>query len=367
MNILYLTSVNFDEKKYKGVVNKIGYQIEGFKKNGATVTHYNFDPVKNTFLRKVLRRVSIFASNSYIKSNIDLDMKKYDVVYVRYTLSDYHLIKLFKNIKATNPKIKLVLEIPTYPYEAEYKDNKKFMFVLRDKLFRKQLNKYVDKISTFSNHDEIFGCKTINISNGIDLDVIKLRNKIEIEESVNILAVANISFWHGYDRAIKGIYDYKKEFPKGRKVKFYLVGLGEEEAKLKKIVEELNLSAEVEFLGYKTGKELDDVFAKAHIGIDHLGLHRKDMKELSSLKSKEYCARGIPFILSHHDKDFVDFKYVMDVVPTEENLNIKSVVDFTESIYAEESFDISMRDYAGNFAWEKITKDIIRGIMSVED
>lgn len=357
MKLLYLTSVNFQEKKYQGVINKINYQIKGFKKNNIDVTHYNFDAVNNNTIKKILRRISIFASNSYINSNIELNFQEYDFVYIRYTLSDYKFIKLLKKIKERKKDIKIIVEIPTYPYIDEYKNNKK-MFLLRDSIFKKYLKKYVYRISTFSSDSEIYGCKTININNGIDLEEILLQKKPEFKNELNIIAVANISFWHGYDRLIKGIAKYNKLNPK-IKVNFNIVGNGAEEKKLKELVKDLNLEENIKFLGYKSGKDLDEEFNKNHLAVDHLGLHRKNLKELSSLKSKEYAARGIPFILSHKDKAFDKFKYLYLEEANEKEANVEEIVKFFLEIKEDENYGEKIREYSNRFTWTKITKDII--------
>lgn len=45
-----------------------------------------------------------------------------------------------------------------------------------DQLFRNRLYKQMDAMVTFSDAKEIFGQRTINISNGVDFDSIPLHN-----------------------------------------------------------------------------------------------------------------------------------------------------------------------------------------------
>lgn len=75
--------------------------------------------------------------------------------------------------------MKIILEIPTYPYDGEKINHtgiKKKKYWI-EKKYRKSLYKYVDRVVTFSEDDEIFGIKTIKISNGIDLETISLIKK----------------------------------------------------------------------------------------------------------------------------------------------------------------------------------------------
>ena len=97
----------------------------------------------------------------------------------RYFYSSPWFISYLKFLKKIN--LKVILEIPTYPYDGEVKDN---FFTKWDKKYRKELHKYVDKGVTYSNDKKIWGITCINISNGIDLDEIKLRNKKEIKNKI---------------------------------------------------------------------------------------------------------------------------------------------------------------------------------------
>ena len=108
--------------------------------------------------------------------------------------------------------------------------------------------------------------------------------------------MANLSFWHGYDRMIKGLYNYyqnNNNFP----VFLKFIGDGPEKQKLMFLVEKLKLQQYVSFKGKVDGKELDVHFDGMHIGIDVLGMFRRGFNESSSLKAREYCARGIPLFL----------------------------------------------------------------------
>ena len=72
-----------------------------------------------------------------------------------------------------NMNIRTVIEIPTYPYEAEGRTSLRGRVIqVLDKIFRKKLKKYVDRIVTYSDDKMIFGIKTINTINGIFINII---------------------------------------------------------------------------------------------------------------------------------------------------------------------------------------------------
>ena len=97
--------------------------------------------------------------------------------------------------------IKIAMEIPTYPYDSEYKG---FPFFTRcglqiDRLFRKTLAKRVNGIVTFSDEKTIFGQRTVRISNGVDFDTVPLRKTINNNSSptLHLIGVAEVHYWHG--------------------------------------------------------------------------------------------------------------------------------------------------------------------------
>lgn len=48
---------------------------------------------------------------------------------------------------------------------------------------------------------------------------------------------------------------------------------------------------------------MDALLARAHLGISTLALHRKGMTSACPLKSREYAARGLPFVYAYDDAD----------------------------------------------------------------
>lgn len=58
-------------------------------------------------------------------------------------------------------------EIPTYPYDMEHKGISSIFVLFIDKIYRKKLHKYVDRIVTLTDDEKIFNCKTLKITNWI--------------------------------------------------------------------------------------------------------------------------------------------------------------------------------------------------------
>lgn len=320
-----------------------------------------------------LRKLRSYFRFLYFYNIIDLIQNKYNIhiTYFRATIPFRPFIKSIKRGKKR--QIINVLEYPTYPYEDEFK--KTFGNIKYNLIWKKGLNRIenlVDLIVGISaSNKKILNNeqnKVIIISNGIDIENIKIKSKVKMSDKkkvINLLSVAYINFWHGFDRIIKGMYEYYKNNPK-IKVYYHCIGEGNELENIKKLVKDLNIENYVIFHGIKTGKELDELFDIADIGIGSLGNHRKGIYFESALKNREYCARGLPFILSSKDTDFPDtIKFVRYIPNNDEPVNINEVINFYKEIknmnYIEE-----MRKYAeDNLSWEVKMKPVIEKINNI--
>jgi hypothetical protein len=78
------------------------------------------------------------------------------------------------------------------------------------------------------------------------------------------------------------------------------------------------------------------------------------MSQGSSLKVREYCSRGIPFILSNEDPDFPEsFEYCLHVEPTEDAIDMEMVVSFAHKVCKDPDHPLKMREYAEeNLDWD---------------
>ena len=230
-----------------------------------------------------------------------------------------------------------------------------------DKKYRSELYKYVDKIVTYSKDKEIFGIPCINISNGIDLNEVKLVNKIERNDNKIIFTiVSNCSFWHGIDRFLYSFLEYEKK-NSDNNIVFNIVGEGSETPKLKKIVEDNPLlKGCVIFHGFKSGKELDEIYNQTDIGIGSLGIHRiKGLKEVQPLKNREYCAKGLPFVIGFTDSDFKDKDFVYSVSNDDENFDVEKMIEWYKNL---KTTPEEMREYSKKFSWDIQMKKVIDNI-----
>jgi len=371
--ILFLIYHGFSD--YSGITKKIQYQVKGLRELGYDVRLCTYDFDKDGHRVRYIDGEPI---EDYGKGNIaGLKSKyKYDsiVEYVRknhinfvYARS-YHnanpfTIRMFREFEKMG--VKSVIEVPTYPYDQEYdgSDLKSKVELQTDKLFRRSLAKHTDAIVTFSNAKEIFGQRVINISNGIDFDAMPLRHHTKSEGEVNFLAVAEVHYWHGFDRFIAGIGEYYKNGGK-RKLKFHIVG-GINPIDLERnshapgfdeLVRQYGIRDNIIYHGTKFGDELNKFFDMADFAVGSLARHRSGITDIKTLKNREYAVRGIPFIYSETDDDFEKMPYILKAPADETPIDIEKVLQFYDSLTITPE---EIRSTVGFLSWKNQMKRVI--------
>lgn len=351
--ILFLTFYNIDESE--GIWKKIESQVEAMRNIGFSVDFFYMDSGDIIYSNGVgLEKINPTFKHKYffyynVKEYLRLNKKEYDFVYVRKPHGGLFSLSLPALLKYTTHS-QNIMEIPTYPYSNEIKTLKlkvsEMFFTISRLLYMKRLNRIV----YFGKPvDKIWGVNAVGLSNGIDINKIRMTDRIAKEnKEFTIVAVANLSFWHGYDRLIYGL----KEYNGMRQVVCNIVGdLEPEYSRLREVAKECGVLDRVNFLGRLSGKDLDEIFSKADVCVDAVGRHRSGNDYNSSIKSKEYCARGLPFIKSHIDSAFDRNEFVYQAQAEDTPLNINDIITWRESL--ENGFEERERRFAEeNLTWE---------------
>lgn len=366
MKVLFLVFHGF--QAYNGISKKIRYQIDAMKSCGADVRtcYYEVQPnghrqwlvndeviadLGTGIVAKLKKRIDFSPIVQYVKrENIEF-------IYIR---SDHNAnpftIFFFRQLKHIAGKI--VMEIPTYPYDQEYTDRK--LRLTTDRLYRKQLCKYVDHIVTFSNDETIFGCPTIRISNGIDFNSIPLRTlpTNRKENEIHLIAVAEIHFWHGFDRLIHGLGKYYQTSP-STQVYLHLVGdFGGEREKeeIMPPIKNYGLEKHIIYYGNQSGEALNNIFNQCDFAIGSLARHRSGITHIKTLKNREYAARGFGFIYSETDDDFEQMPYILKVPADETPIDIKQMISFYQKLSLSPK---EIRNSIQHLSWEKQMKKVM--------
>ena len=201
----------------------------------------------------------------------------------------------------------------------------------------------MDAMVTFSDAKEIFGQRTINISNGVDFDSIPLHHPnhpLYLErargEAFHLIGVAEVHPWHAFDRVMSGIGEYYSHQPSAishqKDVYFHVVG-GVHPNHMKNCFEPIlekypDIKDKIIFHGTLFGQQLDDIFNQCQFAIGSLGRHRSGITVIKTLKNREYATRGIPFIYSEQDSDFDGQPYIIKAPADESPIDIQQIIDF---------------------------------------
>lgn len=194
--------------------------------------------------------------------------------------------------------------------------------------------------------------KMMLLTNGIDVDNItaRLSSPAWPAKEFTLIGVASLASWHAFDRVIHGIYSYKNKHSNEKiKLKLIVVGDGEVRKELVKLSQSLRVEDSVEFVGFQIGENLDELFNRSHVAVSSLGLYRIGLDMGSVLKSREYTARGMPFISTGYDIDFDPIpSFVLQVKNDNTPVNIEEVIAFYTSIYTDKNLSDKIRSYAVN-------------------
>ena len=378
MKILFLVYHGFSE--HSGISKKIHYQVKGLRENGHNVhlCYYGFadNGHRCRYIDDIVIKDYGIGNLAAIRQRLDYNCiydycirEKIEYVYARsFHNATPWLIRLFKKLQEAG--IHSVTEIPTYPYDTEYSSKwwKLPFRIIVDKCFRSRLCHYMDAIVTFSDAEEIFGQRTIRISNGVDFDSIQLHPFIFYDKNcaIHLIGVAEVKPWHGYDRLVEGLGEYYQHTINPRPVFFHIVGgiwsghmTGERG--FQTLIDKYHIQDKVILHGQLFGKELDNVFNMCHFAVGSLGRHRSGITCIKTLKNREYATRGIPFVYSEQDSDFDDQPYVLKVPSDESPIDIQQIISFMDHFTMRPA---EIRKTVEHLSWKIQMQKVINAVLN---
>ena len=356
MKILFLVYHGFSE--YSGISKKIHYQVKGLRENGHEVhlCYYGFAANSHRCRYVDGKVIKDYGTGAWagMRQRIDYDcvyeycrQNGIQFVYARcFQNANPWLIRFFQRLNRLG--VKSVTEIPTYPYDQEFAT---FPFKERlglkvDQLFRNRLAREMAAIVTFSEAEQVFGQRTIRISNGVDFESIPLHQFVKpADGSIHLIGVAEVHIWHGYDRLIRGLGEYYQKKATGQpNVYFHVVGgVHEHDMEVgttwypafRTMINEYGIADKVVFHGQLFGEQLDTIFNQCQFAIGSLARHRSGITVIKTLKNREYATRGMPFVYSECDSDFDGKPYVLKVPADESPIDIQQILAFIDNHHLE--------------------------------
>ena len=360
-----------------GITQKVKKQIEAFQELGYDVIYSGyledgvaiFDSTGNILVKKnfflkngkinhILRRymLLLLCKDYFLKNDVELEFS-----YLRYHFFDSFYINLLKVLKKKSKKV--IIEAHSYPVFV--KKDKFNPIKILDEIYSKNAHKYCDYIASMTNLKTICGIPTYEIENTLNIDDFKIKEYKRVENKFIFINVAFENITHGLDRLIKGISNYYKTIYKTTSVDIELLLIGEYSNSTKKLVEDLSLSEKVKFLGKMKRNEIDTYIDEAHFAVGSMGNHRANSYYGSALKTKEYIARGIPFVYGWEERILINFPFAYKVPLNEEPVDIKKILEFYRKI-ENKDLAIKMRKFLeeNNRSWQQqkglICKRVIR-------
>lgn len=293
---------------------KFDGQLNAFRQLGFHAIYIGFDKASFYLIDgndKAVIGKTRFSIPNYFHTFVYIDLykaamkvvqdKKVDVVYYRMApafKTSYSMAKCFRNNHC-----KFVLEIPTYTPEVKETDLSfaRKMFRSYSEIWGKKMEP-LPSLYVFmgdGNLTSFHGVPAIRIENGIDPDLMPTRKPVNEQDTIHILALSSMNYWHGYDRLIKSLAEYKGTIS----VIIHLVGNDDGGclAHWKELAQENSLNSNVIFHGPLFGEKLNRIFDLCDIGVNSMGMYRKGFEDTSELKTREYISRGLPFISSVYD------------------------------------------------------------------
>lgn len=339
---VYFTS--YDSKNI--YINKLG--DAAYKKVIGKTLSKNQNFIKMHFIMKAVRK--------WVKA------EKPNLVYMRVITPSWTYKRTLNAIRKNGGKV--VVEIPTYPgkKESENSSRKGFYFVVHtvSKLFRNAYKNRVDLYALIGEKSDTYrNTPAINIENGLDVENVPMKPGFEEHEGeLHIAVTAVFSYWHGYDRLIRGLTEYKGD----KKVYVHLCGKSYDGTldEIIKIAEDAGMGDRVISHGYLDNDALNEIFKKCDVAIGSLGLHRQDIIVDTTLKLPEYTARAIPFVFCT-DSNNVDpnGKYYLKLQCNEDPVDINKIINFFDGL-DKTTIQNEMRDYAlSNLKWSTQFKKVV--------
>lgn len=362
------------KKKFDGQMNacvRLGYEVWYIEWDG----EYFYIVCKNTKKKeKIFPCKTVISIEKYYHSLYFIDLyragcrilkkKQFDYIYMRFMVFFSPVVKM---VTRRGKNTKLIMEIPSYPFEDEYRKEKRFLRKLGFKLSNHYRKKVFSEVDLFTlcgkpSNGFAYGKPALNIINGIDVDNIPLRKPRLDEKEVHILLLASMCNWHAYDRMIEALKTYQSD----KIIRFHFVGEdGDGSLKeWKRMVEEYGLTEKILFHGALYGAQLDEMIDTSDIGIGTLGLYRNNASNGATLKAREYMSRGLPFVFAGYDQAIgEDFPYVMRVSNDDTPLVMEKVIEFAIKFKNCEAIPSYMREYAReHMSWDGEFRKIFSGL-----
>lgn len=268
-----------------------------------------------------------------------IPLAEYDYIILRYPKADASGIRFFKNHNIitehhSDEYTELKLEA-VHAKSLPYKLLKKLRAFL-EKKYGTKLLAHAKGIITVGREIQQLQQKRLPdnmpskvISNGINLSSSQLTGFVPFDgKELNLIFPAGHDlFFHGLDRLIRGAENYAGSV----NIRIHLLGKFDKSPIIK--------SPFVHYHGIVSGQAYENLMAKMNLGVSTLGLYRRKAHNTSTLKTCDFIARGLPFIMAYKDTVFSQYPPELkffDPFPNNDSpIDFNQVIAFAEFVSSE--------------------------------
>ena len=265
-------------------------------------------------------------------------LNKYKLIYLRNPTKGFSFVifPLFL-LLCRIITVKIIIELPTFPFFYEVKTNKRLLLSFFTFL-NLNLNSILGNLNFVCSSNKIWWIwKYIQINNYVPRNAQLLRHShLPVKTEFNLMGVSNLNFWHGYEKLINLISNYNGPL----KLNFFIFSYSNEYSiKLKEMLTSNdNVNVHL-FLDY-TDQQMNQFYKISHVFVDSLSRNLNKRTSNFSLKSRHYCSLGVPFISSNNDSTFNNVAFIYNF---NNETEINNIIDWYIAL---EIAPINIRKYA---------------------
>ncbi|MDP1822368.1 MAG: glycosyltransferase family 4 protein [Archangium sp.] len=180
------------------------------------------------------------------------------------------------------------------------------------------------------------------VANGIDVERVPHTSFVPFDGSeLRLLFIASSHApWHGTDRLLASLRAYRGPV----KLLLHLVGGASGSAPG---TTEKDGALTIQHHGTLHGARLDAVFRDTTLAFSSLAMFRTGLREACVLKTREYMARGVPFVYGYDDVDLPgQHPFCRNVGNSDAPFTVDSLIDFAMEASSHPGLSEAMREFA---------------------
>lgn len=363
-------------------INSLGVSCDGLSVSNAITNeviyekNYKLIPYSHTETKYFNHTKRELAKFKALGKYIEVHNTEYDFIIFRYPLASLGLFSLVKKfpkkiIFEHNTKeieeLELICEqrkkkIPKIfrPWYIIYRFEMGTLPILIEKHLGRFILKYARMGVAVTNEivdyekSRSSNYKVKLLTNGIDVSNCQLRQFLDFDKKTLrlFMLIGHDAEWHGVDRLIHSLSKYRGD------IKIEIDFYGSINQKNIELANHYMLNSNIKFKKSIPYGELDLSLDYYHMGIGAFGAKRKGLMEGTSLKVREYLARGFGFIFAYNDTDMSAHKefspYCFSFPNDESLIDFNDVIIFANKLYKDKSHHLKIRDLAEQFLDTKV-------------